>query len=310
VLDLNQLVASLGVMLRRLIGEDIDLRLVMGPDLGRVNADPGQVEQVIMNLVVNARDAMPRGGILTIETNNVELDESYVRTHISVRPGAYVLLAVSDTGTGMDAQTRARLFEPFFTTKGQGRGTGLGLSIVFGIVKQSGGNIEIYSEPGKGTSVKVYLPQVDQGSAVESEQATHTAHPGSETILLVEDEDMVRRLVRETLEREGYKLLDAAGPAEAHRISRHYKGPIHLLITDVIMPKLSGRELAGKLTAERPGLMVLYMSGYTDSAVLANGILDDETAFLQKPFTPASLSRRVRQILDRASEGKIRQAGG
>ncbi|MCL4401150.1 MAG: ATP-binding protein [Acidobacteria bacterium] len=307
-LDLNELVASLGAMLRRLIGEDVDLRLVMGPELGHVNGDPGQVEQVIMNLAVNARDAMPNGGTLTIETSNVELDEGYVRTHMAVRPGSYVLLAVSDTGVGMDSKTRARLFEPFFTTKGQGRGTGLGLSIVFGIVKQSGGNIEIYSEPNRGTSVKVYLPRVSKGTALDNEAVAHAAAKGSETVLVVEDEDMVRRLVKETLEREGYKLLDASGPAEAQRIVRQYQGTIHLMITDVVMPKLSGRELAKRLSAERPDMKVLYMSGYTDNAVVANGVLNSEMAFLQKPFTPAALARKVRSVLEE-STNKTRQAG-
>ena len=201
----------------------------------------------------------------------------------------------------MDAHTRAHLFEPFFTTKGQGRGTGLGLSIVFGIIQQSGGNIEIYSELNKGTSVKMYLPRADQGAALEAETAVPAALGGTETILLVEDEDMVRQLVRETLEREGYNLLDASGAAEAQSISRRHTGTIDLLITDVVMPKLSGRELAKKLAAERPGLTVLYMSGYTDNAVLANGTLNESMAFLQKPFTPSALSRKVRQVLDQAA---------
>jgi CheY-like chemotaxis protein len=262
-----------------------------------------------MNLAVNARDAMPRGGTLTIETNNVELGEEYSRDHISVRPGPYVLLAVSDTGVGMDPETRAHLFEPFFTTKGQGRGTGLGLSIVFGIVKQSGGNIEIYSEPGQGTSVKVYLPLVDQGTVVEPEHLQFASTRGSETILLVEDEEMVRKLVRETLEREGYRILDAAGPLEAQKIARSHNGTIHLMITDVVMPKMSGRELADRLVRERPDLKVLYMSGYTDSAVVNNGVLDGDMEFLQKPFSPAVLTRKVRQVLEIA-DGKTRRAGG
>jgi CheY-like chemotaxis protein len=311
VLDLNQLVARLGTMLRRLIGEDVDLRLILGADVGPVNADPGQVEQVIMNLAVNSRDAMPRGGTLTIETANAELDEQYVRAHLSVRPGPYVLLAVSDNGTGMDAQTRARLFEPFFTTKTQGRGTGLGLSIVYGIVKQSGGNIEIYSEPGRGTSVKVYLPRVERAAPTEAESAAAAAGRGTETILLVEDEEMVRRLVRETLEREGYTLLDASGPAEAQRIIRSYKAPIHLMITDVVMPKLSGRELAQRVARERPEMKVLYMSGYTDNAVAASGVLGAQVPFLQKPFTPSVLARKVRQVLEEEpGSEKIRRAGG
>ncbi len=309
VLEVNKLVGGLGAMLHRMIGEDVELRLVLAPDVGRVNADPGQIEQVIMNLAVNSRDAMPRGGALTIETSNVTLDEEYVRRHMAVRPGRYVLLAVSDNGAGMDAQTRAHLFEPFFTTKGQGRGTGLGLSIVFGIVKQSGGNIEIYSEPGRGTSVKVYLPRVDQGEVMEAEYPAATPR-GTETILLVEDEDMVRKLVRETLEREGYKLLDAAGPLEAQKIVHEYRGPIHLMITDVVMPKLSGRELADRVSDARPEMKVLYMSGYTDNAVVASGVLNTQMAFLQKPFTPSALARKVRQVLEAAGEEKTRQAGG
>lgn len=307
VLDLNQLVAGLGVMLRRLIAEDIDLRLSMGPELGRVNADPGLIEQLIMNLVVNSRDAMPKGGTLTIETCNTELDERYVRAHFAVQPGQYVLLGVSDTGVGMDAETRSHLFEPFYTTKSQGRGTGLGLSIVFGIVKQSGGNIEIYSEPGHGTSVKVYLPRVGQAAEGEEEAVAQAAR-GVETILLVEDEDMVRKLVRETLEREGYKLLDAAGPAQAIKICQNYKGRIHLMITDVVMPKLNGHELAERLGKMRPDMRVLFMSGYTDNAVLEIGVIDSESAFLQKPFTPTTLARKVRQVLD--SGESTRHAGG
>ena len=308
VLDLNQLVASLSSMLRRLIGEDVDLRLAMGPDLGRVHADPGQLEQVIMNLVLNARDAMPHGGTLTIETGNVQLDEHYSKNHITVRPGPYVMLAVSDSGVGMDAETRARLFQPFFTTKGQGRGTGLGLSIVFGIVKQSGGNIEVYSEPGHGTSVKVYLPRVGHGVASEEGTRPEASPRGSETILLVEDEDMLRKLVRETLEREGYRLLDAAGPAEAHRICQTFKGAIHLMITDVVMPKQNGRELAERVAGLRPEMKVLFMSGYTDNAVIGNGVLGNESRFLQKPFTPGDLARKVRLVLDEAEH--TRHAGG
>ena len=308
VLDLNHLVASLGTMLHRLIGEDVDLRLAMGPELGSVNADPGQVEQVIMNLVLNARDAMPRGGVLTIETGNVDLDDQYVRTHLAVRPGPYVLLAVSDNGTGMDADTRASLFQPFFTTKGQGRGTGLGLSIVFGIVKQSGGNIEVYSEPGRGTSVKIYLPRVQQGEGAEPECLGTQTPRGTETILVVEDEDMVRKLVRETLEREGYKLLDAAGPVEAQKIVSSHRGRIDLMITDVIMPKLSGRELAERVLRQRPEMKVLYMSGYTDNAVVASGVLGTEMPFLQKPFTPGMLTGKVRQVLEAGSGEKIQHA--
>lgn len=305
VLDLNKLVTGLSAMLQRLIGEDIDLRLALNPDLGRVSADPGQVEQVLMNLVVNARDAMPKGGTLTVETTNRVLDESYAGRHISVKPGSYVMLAVSDNGAGMDQATQARLFEPFFTTKGSGKGTGLGLSTVFGIIKQSGGSVEVYSEPSKGTSVKVYLPRIDQPASLETESAAQRAPRGSETILVVEDEDMVRTLVRETLEREGYKVMDAADPLDARRIADQFRGHIHLLITDVVMPKVSGRELAVQLTRKRPQMQVLYMSGYTDNAIVNSGVLQKEVAFLQKPFTPAALTQKVREVL----ESKTRSAG-
>jgi two-component system, cell cycle sensor histidine kinase and response regulator CckA len=306
VLDLNRLVTSLSIMLRRLIGEDVDLRLDLGPDLGRVSADPSQIEQVLMNLVVNSRDAMPQGGALTIATANVTLDGLCAGRHIALKPGPYILLAVSDNGSGMDAATLARLFEPFFTTKGTGRGTGLGLSTVFGIVKQSGGSVDVSSQPGRGSSFKVYLPRIDQPVALETEGPQARACRGSETILLVEDDDMVRNLVRETLERQGYKVLDSAGPLEARRIAERHRGPIQLLIADVVMPKISGRELAEQMVRQRPSIKVLYMSGYTDSAVVNSGILKREVAFLQKPFTPAALVEKVREVLE---NGKARQAG-
>ncbi|HEX3877672.1 MAG TPA: ATP-binding protein [Bryobacteraceae bacterium] len=307
VLDLNHLVTGLSAMLRRLIGEDIDLRLTLRDDVGRVNADPGQIEQVLMNLVVNARDAMPRGGSLTVETANVALDDHYAGRHITIKPGPYVLLAVSDTGTGMDEATKNRLFEPFYTTKAPGKGTGLGLSTVFGIVKQSGGSVEIYSEPGAGTSIKVYLPRIDQQVTLEREVRKKVLARGSETILLVEDDEMVRNLVRETLERDGYKVIDSADPVEAQRLAENYRGRIQLLITDVVMPKLSGKELSRILTGKRTDMKVLYMSGYTDSAIVNSGILQKEVAFLQKPFTPASLSARVREVIE--SDPKTKSAG-
>jgi len=307
VLDLNKLVSSVSSMMQRLLGEDVDLRLVLPADLGRVNADPGQIEQVLMNLAVNSRDAMSQGGVLTIETSNVVLDESYANRHIAMKPGPYIMLAVSDTGCGMDEATKSRLFEPFFTTKGPGRGTGLGLSTVFGIVKQSGGSVDVYSEPGHGTSVKVYLPRIDQPVVIEAERLSKNVSRGTETILLVEDDEMVRTLVRETLVHEGYKVIDFADPVEAQRKSESHKGPIQLLITDVVMPKLSGRELAGQLIRRRPGMRVLYMSGYTDNAVMNSGILQTEVAFLQKPFTPASLTEKVRDVLE-GENGKISQA--
>jgi CheY-like chemotaxis protein len=272
-----------------------------------VQADPGQLEQVIMNLAVNARDAMPKGGALTIETCNVELDGNYAGRHAAVKPGSYILLAVSDTGSGMDAATRARLFEPFFTTKGAGKGTGLGLSTVFGIVKQSGGSVEVYSELKSGTTVKVYLPRIDRPVSVEPEGLKAFPPRGSETILLVEDDEMVRNLVRETLEHEGYKVMDSADPVEARRLAEQFKGKIDLMITDVVMPKVSGRELAQALSAGRPDMKVLYMSGYTDTAIVNSGILHKEVAFLQKPFTPAALTDKVREVLE--NDGRTRGAG-
>jgi two-component system cell cycle sensor histidine kinase/response regulator CckA len=306
VLDLNRAVSSLSMMLQRLIGEDIDLRLELRPETGRVNADAGQLEQVLMNLAVNARDAMPTGGTLTIETANVDLDEAYAGRHITVKPGPYVLLAVSDTGSGMDEATKQRLFEPFFTTKPPGKGTGLGLSTVFGIVKQSGGSLEVYSEPGRGSSVKIYFPRIDQPISVEAASRKRQLMRGTETILLVEDDEMVRNLVHETLEREGYKVIGAADPLEAQRIAEAHRGKIQLLITDVVMPRLSGKELAKALVERRPDMKVLYMSGYTDSAIVNSGILQKEVAFLQKPFTPSALAARVRDVLE---TGRIRHAG-
>jgi len=301
VVDINRLVTSMTTMLQRLIGEDVDLRIVLRPDVGRVHADPGQVEQVMMNLVVNARDAMPKGGILTVETSNVELDESYASRHIEVKSGPYVMLGVSDNGAGMDEATRARLFEPFFTTKGAGKGTGLGLSTVFGIVKQSGGSLQVYSEPGSGTSVKVFLPRIEQPAALDPEAQKKVIRRGHETVLLVEDDDMVRNLVRETLERDGYTVIDANNPLEARRASDKYPGTIHLLITDVVMPKTNGRELAEQLLKRRPNMRVLYMSGYTDNAIASSGVLQKEMAFLQKPFTPVALTGKVREVLENES---------
>jgi two-component system cell cycle sensor histidine kinase/response regulator CckA len=307
VLDLNQLVTGLSAMLRRLIGEDVDLQMVLGPDVGMVSADPGQIEQVLMNLVVNARDAMPKGGTLTIETANVNLDESYSGRHLAVKPGPHVQIAVSDNGGGMSEATQARLFEPFFTTKGAGRGTGLGLSTVLGIVKQSGGSLDVYSVPDRGTSVKVYLPRIDLPAVVEAESSRRGAAPGSETVLLVEDDEMVRRLVRESLVRSGYKVMDTSDPLEARRLSDSYRGRIHLLITDVVMPKISGRELAQELQKKRGTMKILYMSGYTDNAIVNTGILHKEVAFLQKPFTPAALTEKVRDVLDAST--RTRRAG-
>jgi two-component system, cell cycle sensor histidine kinase and response regulator CckA len=307
VLELNKLVQSLSTMLQRLIGEDIDLKLVLASDLGRVSADPGQLEQVLMNLVVNARDAMPKGGSLTVETRNVDLTENYATHHLNAKPGPHVLLSVSDSGHGMDQATRERLFEPFFTTKTPGKGTGLGLSTAFGIIKQSGGSLEVYSEPDRGTSVKVYLPRIDQPAALDPEELKRKVARGSETILLVEDDEMVRNLVRETLEREGYHLMAEADPVEARHLAERFRGTIQLLITDVVMPKINGRELAEQITRRRPETKVLYMSGYTDSAIVNNGLLEREVSFLQKPFSPGALTQKVREVLE--SDDKTLRAG-
>jgi CheY-like chemotaxis protein len=252
---------------------------------------------------------MPPGGILTIETANVVLDANYALTHAAIKPGPYVALVVSDNGAGMDAGTQARLFEPFFTTKSQGKGTGLGLTTVFGIVKQSGGSIEVYSDPGHGTSIKVYLPRLDRPAAEESVPSVTTQAPGSETILLAEDDEQVRKLVRETLQQQGYALLDAANAADARRIAATHRGTIHLLITDLVMPLEGGRELAGSLAARRPPIKVLFMSGYTDHAVVNNGLLNSDAAFIQKPFTPAALSYKVRRTLDGNGETSHQACG-
>jgi hypothetical protein len=301
VLDLNGIVGGLAKMLRRLIGEDIELSVVADPGLATVNADPGQVEQVLMNLVVNARDAMPRGGKLTIETANVKLDAAYAETHAGVAPGGYVMLAVTDSGAGMDAATRKRIFEPFFTTKGKGTGTGLGLSTVFGIVRQSGGNIWVYSEPGHGTTMKVYLPQArGSNTAMDTVPTESRTRRGSETVLLVEDDEQVRVLTRTILERYGYHVLEASSGGDALLICEQHKAAIHILLTDVIMSRMSGRELAERLAPLRPEMKVLYMSGYTDDSVVRHGILQSDVAFLQKPIIPETLTRKVRHVLDAA----------
>jgi signal transduction histidine kinase/CheY-like chemotaxis protein len=299
VLDPNSLIGELEGLLRRLIGEDVELRTRLAPDLGTVRADPGQLEQVILNLAVNSRDAMPGGGTLTLETANVELDEAYARDHPSVRPGPYVMLAVSDTGVGMDAATRAHIFEPFFTTKGRDQGTGLGLATVHGIVSQSGGYIWLYSEPGKGTTFKIYLPRVDEPPAPAAAADVPTRElTGSETVLVVEDEDAVRALMRLTLEARGYQVLAAASPKEALELVARHPGSIPLVVTDVIMPGMSGGELAGRLAALRPEIRVIFVSGYTDDTIAHQGVLDPGVHFLQKPFTLEGLARKVREVLD------------
>jgi PAS domain S-box-containing protein len=303
VLDLNAVVSGMDRMLRRLIGEDVNLITVCSKGTWKVKVDPGQVEQVILNLAVNARDAMPGGGKLTIETSNVELDGAYVRKHPVVRAGPYVMLAVSDTGCGMDKATLSRIFEPFFTTKEPGKGTGLGLSTVYGIVKQSRGHIWVYSEKGEGATFKVYFPRAEEiGEVVfESEEASLGMWVGTETLLLAEDEDLVRDLVRTILEKNGYKVLEAHNGHEALKICNSHEGPIHLLVTDIVMPQMSGRELATISESIRPGIKVLFMSGYTENAIVHHGVLDPGTAFLQKPFRMESLTRKVREILDAPS---------
>ena len=299
VMDLNTVVSENLKMLIRVIGEDIELVTIPG-DLGLVRADPSQVEQVILNLAVNARDAMPHGGKLTIETMNVTLDEAYARTHTPVQPGDYVMLSISDTGTGMDADTLNHIFEPFYTTKGV-KGTGLGLSTVYGIVKQSGGYIWVNSEPGKGTTFKVYLPRVNaMGDVITVQPApvSWAATRGRETVLLVEDEETVRELTRQYLLTQGYEVLEAAGPAIALKISSVHPGTIHLLLTDVVMPGMNGPELALRISSERPEVRVLYMSGYSENAIGHNGTLDPGVTLLQKPFTLQTLTTKVREVLD------------
>jgi PAS domain S-box-containing protein len=301
VLDLNQIAAGVEKMLRRILGEDIDYVQVLAPDLGMVRADPGQIEQVLMNLVVNARDAMPDGGKLTIETCNADLDEEYAARHVAVKPGHYVHFAVSDTGCGMDAATQARIFEPFFTTKEKGKGTGLGLSTVYGIVKQSGGNIWVYSELGRGTTFKIYLPRDFSGSATVTGSrlaAVPTLSTGNETILVVEDEEAVRDVAKRILREAGYKVLTAASPDDALLACQAHKGKIDLLLTDVVMPQMSGRLLAERLALARPGIKVVYMSGYTDDAIVHHGTLDPGTNFVAKPFSAADLTRKILEVLD------------
>jgi two-component system cell cycle sensor histidine kinase/response regulator CckA len=298
VLDLNTVVGELDGMLRRIIGEDVSLVTALHDGLGHVKADPGQIQQVVMNLAVNARDAMPSGGRLTIETGNAELDESYRSAHLAVRPGRYVMLAVTDTGMGMDAATQARIFEPFFTTKEAEKGTGLGLSTVFGIVKQSEGNIWVYSEPLRGTTFKIYLPRVDDVVEVQPPREAEAASGGSETILLVEDADSLRELGREILEEHGYKVIEASSGTIALETLERHTGSLDLILTDLVMSGMSGRELADQITRLRPGTKVLFMSGYTDDALGHHGVLESGTAFVEKPFTIDGLLRKVREVLD------------
>ena len=305
VLNLNQIVSELEKMLRRILGEDIALHQALAPTLGMVRADPGQMEQVLMNLVVNARDAMPKGGKLTIETANMDLDEAYATRHLMVKPGLYVQLAVSDTGCGMDEASRARLFEPFFTTKEKDQGTGLGLSTVYGIVKQSGGCIFVYSEPDKGTTFKIYLPrELSIAAPSPLVKPGRTQARGWETILLVEDEEALRILAQRILREAGYTVLTAAHGEEALVVSDQYQRTIELLLTDVVMPQMSGRALAERLVQMRPAIRTLFMSGYTDHAIVHHGVLDPGTNFIGKPFNPTVLTNKVREVLGNHSGDK------
>jgi signal transduction histidine kinase/CheY-like chemotaxis protein len=301
VLDLGVVTTDMKEMLARLIGEDIALVTNLAATLGHVKADRGQIEQVVMNLAINARDAMPQGGQLVVETANADLDDEYVRRNVGSRPGPHVMLAVSDSGVGIPRELQRHIFEPFFTTKEQGKGTGLGLATVYGIVKQSGGYIEVDSEPGRGTTFRIYLPRVDSASPA-AERSPRAAAPtgGTETILLVEDEDGVRELARDILRSSGYTVLEGRNGAEGLLLGERHQGALDLLLTDVVMPRMSGRELAERMVSLRPELSVLYMSGYTDDAVIRHGVLGSDTAFLQKPFTPAALVQRVRETLDQA----------
>jgi PAS domain S-box-containing protein len=297
LLDLNEIVGRLRPMLGRLIGEDVNISLNLRPELARVTADRGQIEQIVMNLAVNARDAMPRGGTLTIETENVELDEHYVKTHRGVKPGLYVALTVTDTGTGMTPQVQARLFEPFFTTKDPGKGTGLGMATVYGIVTQSGGSIGVYSEVGRGTSFNVYFPRADAAETMVAPPRAAPPRAGSQTVLVVEDQDGLREVAKRLLQRQGYTVLAAADAAEAVRLFEQHPS-IDVLLTDVVMPGASGPELTRQLIAQRPALKVIYMSGYTEDAILRHGVLKPGIAFLHKPFTSETLGRKIRDVLD------------
>jgi PAS domain S-box-containing protein len=302
LVDAGQIVLGMEKMLRRLLGAGIELTLLVPPGLDAIRVDPGQLEQVVMNLAVNACDAMPVGGKLTIETRNVVLDEDYAREHLDVEAGAYVMIAVTDTGFGMDKQTQARAFEPFFTTKDRGKGTGLGLATAFGIIKQSGGHIWLYSEPGRGTTFKVYLPRADRGIEQQGPSPVPVGETvrGHETILLVEDDDSVRRVACNILRRNGYRVLEASNGGEALLICEQHGANIHLLLTDLVLPHLSGPRLADRLGRIRPNMKVLFMSGYADEAVLQHGVLESGARYLEKPLTPERLARKVREVL---SEG-------
>ncbi len=305
VLDVNDVLTGMDKMLQRILGADVNLVLSRNQPLGRVRIDRGSIEQVIMNLAVNARDAMPNGGSLTLETSNRTLDEEYARTHHGVEPGPHVMLAVTDTGTGMDKTTLARIFEPFFTTKEVGRGTGLGLSTVFGIVQQAGGSIWVESAPGQGATFEIYLPRVDAAKDSVRPAAPMTAASGSETVLLVEDDDQVRAVARGILSKSGYRVLDARNAGEALLRAEAYAGPIHLLLSDVVMPHVSGPDLAKRLAALRPTMKTLFMSGYVDDGVLRRNVVQSLVAYIQKPITPEILTTKVREVLDAADVADV-----
>jgi signal transduction histidine kinase/ActR/RegA family two-component response regulator len=299
VIDLNAVMLALDELLNRLIGEDIELVTVPAMAPVRTRADRGQMEQIMMNLAINARDAMPTGGRLTIEITSAELDDVYARQHARVKPGRYAVIAVSDTGVGMDSDTLAHAFEPFFTTKEQGKGTGLGLSTVYGIAEQAGGHVWAFSEPGVGTTFKVHLPEVRDAEEHATELTSRKpAARGAETLLLVEDEDSVRSLAREVLESQGYRVIEAEDGVEALRVAAAHDGPIQMLVTDVVMPRMGGGELAEKLAGMRPGIRVLFVSGYTDDSIIRHGVRERSSAFLQKPFALDAFAARVREVLD------------
>jgi PAS domain S-box-containing protein len=299
VMGVNETVERTENMLRRLIGEDVELVLALAADAGNIRADPNHIEQAIVNLALNARDAMPNGGRITVETANVHLDETYTRTHLGMQPGDFVMIAVSDNGKGMDAETRRRIFEPFFTTKAAGKGTGLGLATVYGSVKQLGGDIWVYSEPGRGTTFKLYFPRVAEPTAVPATDSPDAAEvPRTETIIVVEDEQAVRDLTVKMLRKLGHTVLPAANGAEAIAAAKSYSGRIGLLVTDVVMPNMSGHQVAEQLLELRPDLKVLYLSGYTDNTVVHHGVLEDGVAFLPKPFSREALAKKVRHVLE------------
>jgi len=302
ILNLNEVLMEMDPMLRRLIGEDIDLHTICAADLGNVRADRGQIQQVIINLAVNARDAMPTGGKLTIETANVTLEREYIRTHVEVAPGNYVLLAVSDTGSGIPADVIGHIFEPFFTTKEQHGGSGLGLATVYGIVKQSGGHVWVYSEEGQGTTFKIYLPRIDEPAEIKARSASATVPGMGERILLVEDDQAVREPVVRILRQIGYDVLVAETPAKAMELVVGEGRAVDLLVTDVVMPGMNGRELAERLRERFPDLQVIFISGYTENVIVHHGVLEDGLVFLQKPFDPGALARKIRQLLERSRE--------